>query len=76
MNVNELIEQLRKLPKEVREQPIMDGKPNVGYRLNGPYAHLATDGSPVFTQFQPPRSLYPTTALATCTTRSFPTRET
>ena len=63
MNVNELIEQLRKLPKEVREQPIMDGKPNVGYR-------------PVFTQFQPPRSLYPTTALATCTTRSFPTRET
>ena len=32
MNVNELIEQLRKLPKEVREQPIMDGKPNVGYR--------------------------------------------
>ena len=33
MNVNELIEQLRKLPKEVREQPIMDGKPNVGYRL-------------------------------------------
>lgn len=38
MNVNELIKQLRKLPKEVREQPIMDGKPNVGYRLAGLHA--------------------------------------
>lgn len=38
MTVNELIEQLKKLPKEVRERPIMDGKPNVGYRLAGLYA--------------------------------------
>lgn len=28
MTVNELIEQLKNLPKEVRERPIMDGNPN------------------------------------------------
>lgn len=33
MTVNELIEQLKNLPKEVRERPIMDGNPAVGYRL-------------------------------------------
>lgn len=33
MTVNELIEQLKNLPKEVRERPIMDGNPNNEYRL-------------------------------------------
>lgn len=33
MTVNELIEQLKNLPKEVRERPIMDGNPNNEYWL-------------------------------------------
>lgn len=33
MTVNELIEQLKNLPKEVRERPIMDGNPNDEYWL-------------------------------------------
>ena len=34
MTVNELIEQLKNLPKEVRERPIMDGNPNDEYWLS------------------------------------------
>lgn len=33
MTVNELIEQLKNLPKEVRKRPIMDSNPNDEYRL-------------------------------------------
>lgn len=33
MTINELIEQLKNLPKEVRERPIMDGNPNDEYWL-------------------------------------------
>lgn len=31
--IDELIERLKALPKDVRRRPLMDGKPNVGYRL-------------------------------------------
>ena len=33
MTVNELIKQLKNLPEEVRERPIMDGNPNDEYWL-------------------------------------------
>lgn len=33
MTINELIEQLKALPKDVRRCPLMDGKAAVGYRL-------------------------------------------
>lgn len=33
MTINELIEQLKALPKDVRRRPLMDGRPAVGYRL-------------------------------------------
>lgn len=33
MTIDELIERLKALPKDVRRHPLMDGKPVVGYRL-------------------------------------------
>lgn len=33
MTIDELIERLKALPKDVRRRPLMDGKPAVGYRL-------------------------------------------
>lgn len=33
MTIDELIKQLKALPKDVRRRPLMDGKPAVGYRL-------------------------------------------
>lgn len=33
MTIDELIERLKALPKDVRRHPLMDGKPAVGYRL-------------------------------------------
>lgn len=33
MTINELIEQLKALPKDVRKHPLVDGRPAVGYRL-------------------------------------------
>lgn len=33
MTIDELIKQLKALPKDVRRHPLMDGKPVVGYRL-------------------------------------------
>lgn len=33
MTIDELIEQLKALPKDVRKHPLVDGRPAVGYRL-------------------------------------------
>ncbi|MBM6746394.1 hypothetical protein H6G88_03625 [Bifidobacterium ruminantium] len=33
MTIDELVERLKALPKDVRRRPLMDGKPAVGYRL-------------------------------------------
>lgn len=33
MTIDELIERLKALPKDVRKHPLVDGKPAVGYRL-------------------------------------------
>lgn len=33
MTIDELIEQLKALPKDVRRRPLMNGRPAVGYRL-------------------------------------------
>lgn len=33
MTIDELIERLKALPKDVRKRPLMDGRPAVGYRL-------------------------------------------
>lgn len=33
MTIDELIERLKALPKDVRRRPLMDGNPAVGYRL-------------------------------------------
>ena len=42
MNINDIIKQLQSLPKSVRERPLMDGEPSVGYRLM-PFARIAVD---------------------------------
>jgi len=33
MTIDELIEQLKALPKDVRKHPLVNGRPTVGYRL-------------------------------------------
>lgn len=33
MTIDELIKQLKALPKDVRKHPLVDGRPAVGYRL-------------------------------------------
>ena len=40
MTIDELIEQLKALPKDVRRRPLMDGRPTVGYRL-APLDHIS-----------------------------------
>lgn len=42
MTINELIERLKALPKDVRRRPLMDGKPAVGYRL-APLDHISVE---------------------------------
>ena len=40
--IDELIERLKALPKDVRRRPLMDGKPAVGYRL-APLDHISVE---------------------------------
>lgn len=42
MTIDELIEQLKALPKDVRRHPLMDGKAAVGYRL-APFVRITVD---------------------------------
>ena len=42
MTIDELIERLKALPKDVRRRPLMDGKPAVGYRL-APLDHISVE---------------------------------
>lgn len=42
MTIDELIERLKALPKDVRRRPLMDGKPAVGYRL-APLSHISVE---------------------------------
>lgn len=42
MTIDELIERLKALPKDVRRRPLMDGKPAVGYRL-APLGHIRVE---------------------------------
>ena len=42
MTIDELIERLKVLPKDVRRRPLMDGKPVVGYRL-APLDHISVE---------------------------------
>lgn len=42
MTIDELIERLKALPKDVRRCPLMDGKPAVGYRL-APLDHISVE---------------------------------
>lgn len=42
MNINDIIKQLQALPKSVRERPLMDGEPIVGYWL-APFARITVD---------------------------------
>lgn len=42
MTIDELIKQLKALPKDVRRRPLMDGKPAVGYRL-APLDHIRVE---------------------------------
>lgn len=42
MTIDELIEQLKALPKDVRKHPLVDGRPAVGYRL-APLDHISVE---------------------------------
>lgn len=42
MTIDELIERLKALPKNVRRRPLMDGKAAVGYRL-APLGHISVE---------------------------------
>ena len=42
MTIDELIERLKALPKDVRRRPLMDGKPAVGYRF-APLDHISVE---------------------------------
>lgn len=42
MTIDELIERLKALPKDVRRRPLMDGKPAVEYRL-APLDHISVE---------------------------------
>lgn len=42
MTIDELIERLKALPKDVRRRPLMDGRPAVGYRL-APLDHISVE---------------------------------
>lgn len=44
MTIDELIERLKALPKDVRRRPLMDGKPAVGYRLAPLKSYLRGEG--------------------------------